>query len=93
MVIGTCKVYLLAEWVGSLKEKRMVVKSIVEKSKHKFNISVAEVELQDVHAQICIGFACVTNDASHADSIINNVLNFIERNTDAQIYDTFIEIL
>lgn len=93
MVIGTCKVYLIAEWVASLKEKRMIVKSLVEKAKHKFNISIAEIELQDVHSQICIGFACVTNDASHANSMLNNVINFIEKSTDAQIYDTIIEIL
>lgn len=92
MVIGTCKVYLTAQWVGSLKEKRTVVKSILEKMKNKFNISAAEVEFQDVHQQIGIGFACVTNNSSHADSIINNVLNFIEWNTEAQIYDTLIEI-
>ena len=38
-----------AEWVTSLKEKRMVVKSLVEKTKHKFNVSVAEIENQDIH--------------------------------------------
>ena len=42
MVIGTCAVYLTADWVTSLKEKRSVVKGIVERAKHKFNISIAE---------------------------------------------------
>lgn len=93
MIIGTCTIYLTAEWVFSLKDKRMVVKSIIEKAKHKFNISIAEVGKQDVHKSIVIGFACVTNEVSHANSVIENVLNFIERNTDAVIDDVEIEIL
>ena len=93
MIIGTCKVYLEAEWVFSLKDKRMIVKSIIEKTRHKFNVSVAEVENQDMHKSIVIGFACVTNEVSHANSIIDTVINFIEKNTDAVITDTVIEIL
>ena len=93
MMIGTCVVYLAADWVFSLKDKRMVVKSIVEEVRHKFNVSVAEVDNQVNHKSIVIGFACVTNEVSHANSIIDNVINFIEKNTDARIDDTVIEIL
>ena len=46
MVIGACTVYMTAEWVFSLKDKRMIVKSIIEKARHKFNISIAEVDRQ-----------------------------------------------
>lgn len=92
MIIGSCCIYLTAEWCCSLKEKRMVVKSIIEKTKHKFNISIAEVEKQDIHKSIVIGFACVTNEVRHADEIIENVLNYIERNTDAVIDDVEREI-
>ena len=93
MIIGTCKVYIEANWVSSLKEKRTIVKSITEKAKHKFNISIAEVDRQDFHKNIVIGFACVTNESSHANSIIENVIKFIENNTDAVIDDIDIEIL
>lgn len=92
MIIGSCTVYLTADWCNSLKEKRMVVKSIIEKAKHKFNISIAEVDRQDVHKSIVIGFVCVTNQVRHADEIIDNVLNYIERNTDAVIDDVEREI-
>ena len=92
MIIGSCKVYLEAEWVFSLKDKRMIVKSLLEKIRHKFNVSVAEVENNDIHKSIVIGIACVTNETSHADSIINNVINFIENNTDAVIVDVITEI-
>lgn len=93
MIIGTCMVTLRISWASSLKEKRMVVKSITDKMKNKFNISVAEVEEQDNHKIAVIGFACVTNQVSHADSIIENVVNFIENNTEAEVADVFREIL
>jgi len=93
MIIGTCKVYLSADWVTSLKEKRSVIKGLIERAKHKFNISIAEIEQMDSHKHIVIGFACVTNDARLADSIIQNVIHFIESNTDAIMDDFVMEIL
>ena len=93
MVIGTCRIRLAADWANSLKDKRMIVKSIIDRTKHKFNVSIAETELQDVHREIVLGFACVTNEAAHADSSIQHVLNFIESNTDAVVCDVRTEIL
>ena len=93
MVVGTCTVTLRIFMADSLKEKRMVVKSLVEKMKNRFNISVAEVDEQDNHRAAVIGFACVTNEASHADSIIDKVLNFMENNTEAEITEIYRELL
>ena len=92
MIIGCCSLQFCAEWVGSLKEKRMVVKSLVEKTKHKFNVSVAETDRQDIHKTIVIGVACVTNDVVLAERIINNVIDFMEYSTDAVLEDTEINI-
>lgn len=85
MFIGTMILELHAPWVHSLKEKRMIVKSICAKASNKFNISIAEVDKQDVHQLIVIGFACVSDETAHCDSILQNVLNFIEDNTDAEV--------
>jgi len=85
MIIGTMKITLYASWVHSLKEKRMVVKSICGKTAAKFNIAISEVEDQDTHQTIVIGLACVTNDVAHCDSILDHVLHFIEDNTEAEI--------
>lgn len=93
MIIGTGKVYLYAEWVQSLKEKRMIVKSIIAKVKHRFNVSIAEVENQDYHKTIVIGIACVTNSSRLANSIIQNVIDYIENNTEALIENVQIEVL
>ena len=87
MIILFMKVTLRASWVHSLKEKRMVVKSIVQKLKNKFNISVAEVENQDIHNTIIIGIAGICANPSQSDSIMEHIITFIECNTDAEIID------
>lgn len=85
MIIGVGKILIYEPWIHSLKEKRMVVKSICAKVKNKFNVSIAEVDKQDIHQSICLAFVCVTGEASHADSILDNVLNFIESNIEGEI--------
>ena len=85
MIIAACKVYLTAEWAGSLKEKRIIVKSITERVRNKFNVSIAEVEEMDIWQRIVLGFACVSNDAVHGDNMAQNILRFIERSTDAVV--------
>lgn len=85
MVIGIAKVKIYAPWVHSLKEKRMVVKSLCSRVKNKFNVSIAEVEDQDIHQSIVLGFACVSNDNAHADQVIDTVIAFIEGNTEGEI--------
>jgi uncharacterized protein YlxP (DUF503 family) len=93
MIIGTARIYLYASWVHSLKEKRMVVKSIIDKVKHRYNVSIAEIENHDMHQSIVLGIACVSNSTSHADSSIQDVLNYIEQVTDAVVQDIQTEIL
>ncbi len=92
MIVATIIVKLYAPWVHSLKEKRMTVKSIAAKVQNKFNVSIAEVDEQDVHQTIVLGIACVAGDMSQSDSILDNVLNFIESNTEAEIIDVQHEI-
>lgn len=92
MIIGVASVKLYAPWVHSLKEKRMVVKSIVSKVQHKFNISISEIDAQDIHQTIILGIACVTDTTKFADSIIDGVITFIESHTEAEIIEIDREI-
>ena len=83
MRVIVMKVSLKADWAHSLKEKRMVVKSIIAKLQNKFNISVGEIENQDIHNLITI--AGIALDAKVCDSTIENIINYIEEITDAEI--------
>lgn len=85
MVILFMRVTLRASWVHSLKEKRMVVKSIVQRLKNKFNISVSEVEEQDIHKTIVIGIAGICSNSAQCDSTMESIITFIEDNTDAEM--------
>lgn len=87
MFVGTLEIKLRAVWVSSLKEKRMVIKSLINKVKNKFNVSISEVDNQDNHKILTIGIACVSNDTVQIDSILDNVINFIEANSEAEIFD------
>lgn len=94
MKIIIIKVKLRANWVHSLKEKRMVVKSLVKKLQNKFNISVSEIDNQDIHQSIVIGIAGICLDNRQADLTIDNIINYIYENTDAEIIniDTTIDV-
>lgn len=85
MIIGTLEIRLYVPWVHSLKEKRMVVKSLTAKIRNKFNVSVIEAEDQDLHQSIVLGVACLAANNALADSIMGNVTTFVEANTEAEI--------
>jgi uncharacterized protein YlxP (DUF503 family) len=85
MIVATVKITLYAPWVHSLKEKRMIVKSLKDRLANRFRVSVAEVESQDTHQMIVLGIACVAGSTALADSIIDKILAFIEDTQEAQI--------
>lgn len=92
MRVIVMKVTLRADWAHSLKEKRMVVKSIIAKLQNKFNISVGEIENQDIHNLITIGIASIALDAKVCDSTIEHIIDYIEDITDAEIINIEQEI-
>lgn len=85
MKILLMRVTLRASWVHSLKEKRMVIKSLMQRLKNKFNISVSEVDEQDMHQILVIGIASICGTSAQVDSTMENIISFIESNTDAEI--------
>lgn len=93
MFIATASIRLHLPWVHSLKEKRMVVKSLSSKVRNQYNVSVAEIEEQDIHQIAVLGFAGIAGDRAQADSIIDNVINFVEDNTEGEIVSVEREIL
>ena len=93
MKIATITFKLHAPWVHSLKEKRMIVKSITAKLQNKFHVSAAEIDEQDVHQIIVIGVAAIVPHNAMADSIMDEISEFVELNTEAEILDEVREIL
>ena len=85
MIVFTLEVTLHAPYVHSLKEKRMILLSIIAKLRNTFNISVAEIAEQDIHQILVLGIAGVTNEKAQADSVMDHILLYIEENAEAEI--------
>ncbi len=91
MIIGL-EIRLYAPWVHSLKEKRMIVKSLTAKIQNRFHVSAAEVEAQDVHQTIVIGVASIVPHKAQADRFAQEVQRFVEESTEAQVMDVQTEL-
>lgn len=85
MFVAVALLELHIEYAQSLKEKRMVVKSLRDKLRHRFEISAAEVGLQDVHQHARIGISFVTGNRPIAQALFEKIQDFIENNTDAVV--------
>ena len=83
---------LRAPWVHSLKEKRMVVRSLVSQLQNRFHASAAEIDEQDAHQIIVIGAAAIVPHAGMADSLMDEISLFVEENCDAEILEETREI-
>ena len=79
MVIGVCSWELSLPECRSLKAKRMVIKSLKERLQQRFRVSVAETRHQDVWTRAELTAAVVTSDRAHADSILDKLDTFVER--------------
>jgi len=93
MHVGALIVDLYLPGSTSLKGKRSIIKSIKERVKNKFNVSVAEVDYHDLHQRALIGVAMIGNDAKKINSALDKVLSFIEQFRDAELAGHQIEIM
>lgn len=94
MVVGTCELVFQLPENRSLKGKRQVSRSIVERIRRRFNVSVAEVDDLDQWQTLAIGVTCATNDSRHANEIMSKIVDFVEdHNGGAVLYQHRIEIL
>ena len=94
MHVSVCQIELRLPENHSLKGKRQVIKSIIARLQNTFNISVAEVDNQDLWQLSTIGVACVSNHRRHAGETLANVVKFIVRNyPDVELLRSEIETL
>lgn len=77
----------------SLKEKRKVVKSLVEKSRHRFNVSVAEVADQNLHQRATIGVAVIGSDGRVLNSILDRIIDYMDSMNLADLIQREVELI
>jgi len=93
MVVALVQATLLVPGCRSLKEKRSVVKGLVETARHRFHASVAEVGALDLLQRAEIGAALVANDARLVTAEAEKLVAFLGRHPDARLVDHQVEVL
>jgi uncharacterized protein YlxP (DUF503 family) len=93
MVVGICTVELLIPESQSLKDKRQVLHSMKDRLRGKFNLSIAEVDGQDLWQKAVLGMACVANDGGHVEQVLEQALNVIKSMPTIEIVRVHRELL
>ncbi len=92
-MIGCLTVSLHIPHAQSLKEKRQALRSLIETLRHKYNVSVAEMDLQELHQRSILGVACIANEQAHIRQALDTVSKVIESRPDLVVCDATIEML
>jgi len=85
MHIESAQLTLHIAHAASLKDKRQVRRSLIDRARQRFNASIAEVGTQDVHQTLTIGIAVVSGDAAHAQHSLDEIIRFMEEHADAEL--------
>ncbi len=93
MKVGCLVIKLYLHGNDSLKGKRRVIRTIKDRVKNKFNISIAETGDQDVHQILQLGIAAVSSDAPYLDGLLRQVVQFIDTMHLAEMTDFQIELI
>ena len=92
MIVGICEIELIIYEANSLKEKRHVIKSLIERIKSRFNASVAEVDYNDLWNRSLIGISVVSNKKALCESMILKIINFIDNDERVEIINHYMEV-
>ncbi len=93
MVIGVLTIDVGIPGAFSLKEKRMIVNRIRDRVQHRFNVSIAEVDDNELWNSACIGIVAVSNDQRHLNEMLSKVVAYIETIRDCHIEDYQMEFI
>ncbi|MGQ9778427.1 MAG: DUF503 domain-containing protein [Bacillota bacterium] len=92
MVVARAEVELLLPGCKSLKDKRQVLRSILERLRGRFNLAAAEVDEQDRWNMAVIGLACVSGEPGHARGLLEEALRFLEADGRCEVLGRHLEI-
>ena len=91
MIIGVLRIELFIPESGSLKTKRFAIKSIKDRLRNKFNVSVAEVGNGDKWQRASIGVAAVSNETKFIESMLGKALNLVYGDRRVEVIDSSID--
>lgn len=92
MVVGIIQLEIYIPGSNSLKGKRRVVKALINRLGDKFNVSVAEVNANNLWQRATLGIAVVNENSRYANRILNKIVNTVDNDGNVQILDYQISI-
>jgi len=92
VLIGTCTVDLHLPGSGSLKNKRYILRSLKDRIKKNFNVSISEIDHHDLWQRSLLGIAVVSQDAQFAHQVLSKVVDFIRSEGRVDLIDYTVEI-
>lgn len=93
MTIGILQIDLFLAENHSLKEKRMILKSIKTRLHNTFNVAVSELDHHDKWQRTSIGIVSIGNEKRAIDSMLAKIVEFVERDRSVEIIDYSTELL
>lgn len=93
MTIGLCRLTLFIPDSGSLKHKRHVLKSVTTRVRNKFNVSVSELDSQDLWQKAELGVVMVSNDTRFVNQVLSKVVDLIEQESRVELVDYSLEMI
>ena len=93
MIVGVVRLELFIRESDSLKDKRRILSSLIQRIRHRFNVSIAEVGSHDLWRRATLGVALVTNDRRYAEQVLSTIVEFVGRSADVELTDYSIELL
>ncbi len=94
MLLATLTIHLHIPGCASLKEKRSYIKPLIARLRREFNLSVAEIGLQDKWQEAVIGCAMIGSEHAFLESALQNVARWVESNwRDGDVIEQKIEII
>ncbi len=91
MRVAICVLELYIPGATSLKAKRQVTKSLIQRLRNKFNVSIAEIGEQDLWQRAELGLAVVCHNGAGADSIMEKIFAYVELENSVDIISSRIE--
>ncbi|NLT57842.1 MAG: DUF503 domain-containing protein [Clostridiales bacterium] len=85
MTTLSARLTLHIPWANSLKDKRQVSRSLTQKTRQKFNVSIAEVDTPDLHRRLTLGIAALSGTRSQASALLEAAIRFVESATEAEL--------
>jgi uncharacterized protein YlxP (DUF503 family) len=80
MVVGALMIELKLAGCHSLKEKRHILRGLMDKLRNQFHVAVSEVDDMDLWQNATIGVSCVSNNEAQVESVLQHVTDFVDAN-------------